>query len=316
MDKPPTNTDGAPPSHRKTAVLTIGAVGVVYGDIGTSPLYAFREALRPAAADGITNAEILGVTSLLIWALILIVTLKYVVFLLRADNGGEGGVLALYALVQDTSRRSGGLFFLGIAGAALFFGDAIITPAISVLSAIEGLKLLTPTLDPYIVPIAIGILTALFIIQSRGTGPLARWFGPITVLWFIAMAVGSLDEIAAEPGVLAALSPLHAVSFLGEHGIVGFVVLGAVFLAITGAEALYADLGHFGRLPIRLAWFLLVLPALTMNYLGQAALVTSNPAALSNPFFLLVPDWALPPMVALATVATVIASQAVITGAC
>ncbi|SNT27073.1 potassium transporter Kup [Tropicimonas sediminicola] len=299
----------------RTATLTLGAVGVVYGDIGTSPLYAFREALRPAAADGATQAEIMGVVSLLLWALILIVTLKYVLFLLRADNRGEGGILALFALVQSFPQRSGAVFFLGVAGAALFFGDAIITPAISVLSAVEGLKLVTPVFEPFVLPIAVGILGGLFLIQSGGTGPLARWFGPITVLWFLAMGAAGVVQIVAQPAVLGALNPAHAIGFLGEHGRVAFVVLGAVFLAVTGAEALYADLGHFGRLPIRLAWFALVFPALSLNYLGQGALVLGNPQALSDPFFLMVPPWALPGLVVLATLATVIASQAVITGA-
>ncbi len=316
-----TPSDSLDPHERRTLerpgtlALTVGAVGVVYGDIGTSPLYAFREALRPAAANGITEAEVLGVASLLIWALILIVTLKYVIFLMRADNGGEGGVLSLYALVRDTPRGAGGLFVLGIVGAALFFGDAIITPAISVLSAVEGVKLVTPVLEPWILPITVAIITALFLVQNRGTGPLARWFGPITVLWFVAMALAGLAEVIAMPAVAFALNPLMALTFLAEHGLVGVVVLGAVFLAVTGAEALYADLGHFGRRPIRLAWFGLVFPALALNYLGQAALVLRTPDALDNPFFLLVPEWIRPGMVALATVATVIASQAVITGA-
>lgn len=312
---PPIEPAEGQSGHARTAALTIGAVGVVYGDIGTSPLYAFREALRPAAADGLTAPEVLGVVSLLLWALILIVTLKYVLFLLRADNRGEGGILALVALVQSFPQRSGAVFFLGVAGAALFFGDAIITPAISVLSAVEGLKLVTPVFDPYILPISMVILGALFIVQSRGTGPLARWFGPVTALWFLAMGAAGLAQIVAVPSVLVAINPAYALAFLSEQGLVAFVVLGAVFLAVTGAEALYADLGHFGRGPIRIAWFALVFPALALNYLGQGALVLSDPAALEDPFFLLVPGWALPGMVLLATLATVIASQAVITGA-
>ncbi|TFL16015.1 potassium transporter Kup [Jannaschia formosa] len=300
----------------RTLGLTIGAVGVVYGDIGTSPLYALREALRPAAADGLAPAEVIGVVSLLLWALILIVTAKYVLFLLRTDNRGEGGVLALFALVQSGTRRGGlALFVLAIAGAALFFGDAIITPAISVLSAVEGLKLVTPVVEPYVLPLTIVILTGLFAIQSRGTGPLARWFGPITALWFLAMGVLGIMQIVEAPAILAAFNPAFAAGFLAEHGLVAFFVLGAVFLAVTGAEALYADLGHFGRRPIQYAWFALVFPSLTLNYLGQGALVLSDPSALENPFFLLAPDWALLPLVILATVATVIASQAVITGA-
>ena len=299
----------------RTAALSLGAVGIVYGDIGTSPLYAFREAIRPAAADGLSEAEVFGVVSLLLWALILIVTLKYVLFLLRADNRGEGGILSLVALVQDHPRRSGVVFVLGVSGAALFFGDAIITPAISVLSAVEGLKLVTPVLEAYVLPISIGILVSLFMVQSRGTGPLARWFGPITAIWFLAMGAAGVAQIVDAPGILWAFDPRYALSFMTEHGTVGFVVLGAVFLSVTGAEALYADLGHFGRKPIQLAWFLLVLPALALNYLGQGALVLQTPSAVSDPFFLMVPPWALPGLVVLATIATVIASQAVITGA-
>lgn len=301
--------------HGRTAALTLGAVGVVYGDIGTSPLYAFREALRPAAADGLTEAEVLGVVSLLLWALVLIVTLKYVLFLLRADNRGEGGVLSLFALVQKHPQRTGVVFLLGVIGAALFFGDAIITPAISVLSAVEGLKLITPMFEPYILPISVAVLFALFLVQSRGTAMLARWFGPITALWFLAMAAAGLAQIMVHPGVLVALNPAYAANFISQQGLVAFIVLGAVFLAVTGAEALYADLGHFGRRPIQIAWFMLVFPALGLNYLGQGALVLTHPEALENPFFLLVPTWALPGMVLLATLATVIASQAVITGA-
>lgn len=315
-DLPTAASGQASPARRsQLATLSLGAVGVVYGDIGTSPLYAFREALRPAAADGVTEAEVFGVTSLLIWALILIVTLKYVLFLLRADNRGEGGMLALFALVETLPRWSASAFVLAIIGAALFFGDAIITPAISVLSAVEGLKLITPVFDDYVLPISVAILLALFLVQSRGTGPLARWFGPVTAVWFIAMALAGLVQIAAMPSVLQAINPAHAVAFLTEHGLVAFIVLGAVFLAVTGAEALYADLGHFGRRPIQIAWFALVFPALAINYLGQGALVLANPGAMDNPFFLLVPAWALPGMVVLATLATVIASQAVITGA-
>ncbi len=300
---------------KRAAALTIGAVGIVYGDIGTSPLYAFREALRPAAADGLTQAEILGVVSLLLWALILIVTLKYVLFLLRADNRGEGGILSLVALVQRKPKRFGVAFGLGVSGAALFFGDAIITPAISVLSAVEGLKLVTPLFEPYVIPIAIGILVSLFMVQSRGTGPLARWFGPITAIWFLVMGAAGVAQILGDPSILWAFDPRFALSFMMEHGKVAFVVLGAVFLAVTGAEALYADLGHFGRKPIQIAWFALVFPALVLNYLGQGALVLQTPSAVSDPFFLMVPSWALPGLVILATIATVIASQAVITGA-
>ena len=297
--------------------LTLGSIGVVYGDIGTSPLYAFREAIIAATAGGeVTQSAVLGVLSLIFWALIVIVTLKYVVILLRADNNGEGGTLTLMALAQRALGRSTPLLFLlGTISGALFYGDAVITPALSVLSAVEGLKVATPAFEPYVVPLTVLILFALFAVQSRGTAQVAAFFGPITLVWFIAIAIAGICQIAAMPSVLYALNPWHAVSFLGSHGVIGLVTLGAVFLAVTGAEALYADLGHFGRHPIQFAWIALVLPALVLNYLGQGALVLANPKAIENPFFLLYPDWALLPMVALATAATVIASQAVITGA-
>ncbi len=297
--------------------LTLGSIGVVYGDIGTSPLYAFREAIVAATAGGeVTRAAVLGVLSLIVWALIVIVTLKYVLLLLRADNNGEGGTLTLMALAQRALGRSTPvLFLLGTISGALFYGDAVLTPALSVLSAVEGLKIATPAFEPYVVPLTVAILVALFAVQSRGTAQVAGVFGPIMLVWFVVIAAGALVQIAAAPSVLAALSPTHAITFLGSHGTIGLITLGAVFLAVTGAEALYADLGHFGRRPIQYAWIVLVLPALVLNYLGQGALVLSNPKAIENPFFLLFPDWALLPMVLLATAATVIASQAVITGA-
>ena len=296
--------------------LTLGSVGVVYGDIGTSPLYAMREALLHSQEGGISREEVLGVTSLLLWALLFIVTLKYVLFLLHADNRGEGGTLSLMALAQAALGRTTTIVFaLGVTGAALFYGDAMITPAISVLSAVEGLKLITPIFDPYVIPITVAILIGLFAVQRHGTGKVAAYFGPITAVWFLVMAALGLHHIGDDPGVLAAFSPLHAVTFMTEHGVIGFVVLGSVFLAVTGAEALYADMGHFGRGPIQVAWILLVFPALALNYLGQGALILKQPDALANPFFLLAPAWALPPLVLLATIATVIASQAVITGA-
>jgi len=297
--------------------LTLGSIGVVYGDIGTSPLYAFREAILAATAGGeVTPAAVYGVLSLIFWALIVIVTLKYVLLLLRADNNGEGGTLTLMALAQRALGRSTPfLFLLGTISGALFYGDAVITPALSVLSAVEGLKVATPAFEPYIVPLTVIILVALFAVQSRGTAQVAAFFGPITLIWFIAIAIVGVQHIAANPSVLHALNPWHAISFLGTHGTIGLVTLGAVFLAVTGAEALYADLGHFGRHPIQFAWLVVVLPALALNYFGQGALVLANPKAIENPFFLLYPDWALLPMVALATAATVIASQAVITGA-
>jgi KUP system potassium uptake protein len=296
--------------------LTLGSIGVVYGDIGTSPLYAFRESIQHAAHDGLTRAEVVGVTSLLLWALILIVTVKYVMVLLRADNNGEGGTLSLLALAEGAiGRRTPFVFALGAAGAALFYGDAIITPAISVMSAVEGLKLVTPFFDPYVIPITLVILVALFVVQSKGTGAVAAWFGPITLVFFAAIAAAGLVHVFDDPAIFLAFDPSNAVRFMIDEKVIGFVVLGSVFLAVTGAEALYADMGHFGRAPIRFAWLTVVFPALALNYLGQGAFVLANPAAIENPFFLMVPDWALLPMVVLATAATVIASQAVITGA-
>jgi KUP system potassium uptake protein len=299
-------------------LLTLSSIGVVYGDIGTSPLYALREAVTAAVGVGgvPTRAAVLGVLSLILWALIVVVTLKYVVILLRADNKGEGGTLALMALAQHAIGKSTGtLVLLGIISGALFYGDAVITPALSVLSAVEGMKIATPAFDPYVVPLTVVILLALFAVQSRGTAKVAAFFGPITLIWFIAIAVAGIWQIVTDPSVLAAVNPLYAVRFLVSHGMVSLFTLGAVFLAVTGAEALYADLGHFGRRPIQAAWIAVVLPALALNYFGQGALVLANPKTIENPFFLLYPDWALLPMVAFATIATVIASQAVITGA-
>jgi KUP system potassium uptake protein len=298
--------------------LTIGCVGVVYGDIGTSPLYAVREAVVAAVGEGnpVTENAVFGVLSLIIWSLLIVVTAKYVFILLRADNRGEGGTLSLMALAQRAlGRPSGMILLLGITGAALFYGDSMITPAISVLSAVEGVKIATPAFEHYVLPLTAMILAALFAVQSRGTAAVSAFFGPVMVLWFFAIAAIGVLQIFSAPHVLLALSPSYAVDFMVEHGLIGFVTLGAVFLAVTGAEALYADLGHFGRKPIQAAWLVLVFPALVLNYFGQGALLIARPAAIENPFFLLYPDWALLPMVALATVATVIASQAVITGA-
>ncbi len=313
----PANGNGEPHSSASFWALTVGSVGVVYGDIGTSPLYAFREAVTAASAGGtLTRDAVLGVLSLILWALIVVVTLKYVLILLRADNKGEGGTLALMALAQRALGKSAGAVVLcGIISAALFYGDAIITPALSVLSAIEGLKLVTPAFDHYIVPLTVVILVALFAVQSRGTAKVAAFFGPITAVWFIAIAIPGMAFVAGNPEVLLAFYPGYAVTFLASHGVIGLITLGAVFLAVTGAEALYADLGHFGKRPIQIAWVGLVLPSLAVNYLGQGALVLADPKAIENPFFLLYPAWALLPMVVLATAATVIASQAVITGA-
>jgi KUP system potassium uptake protein len=302
--------------------LALGSIGVVYGDIGTSPLYAFREAIN--AASGPLHGEVprdtvVGVVSLILWALFIIVTLKYVVILLRADNNGEGGTLTLMALASRAvgrySKAAGVVALLGIVSAALFYGDAVITPALSVLSAVEGLDVATPTFEPYVVPITIAILLVLFAFQSRGTAKVAALFGPVMAVWFVAIAIPGVAWIVAEPGILSAFNPFHGVFFLLHHGIIGLFTLGAVFLAVTGAEALYADLGHFGRGPIQIAWLALVLPSLALNYLGQGALVFANPKAMANPFFQMYPEWALMPVVVLATVATVIASQAVITGA-
>ncbi len=298
--------------------LTIGSIGVVYGDIGTSPLYAFRESVLAAVGPNAPATEpvVLGILSLIIWALLLIVTVKYVLILLRADNNGEGGTLALMALASRAlAGRAGVVILLGIISGALFYGDAIITPALSVLSAVEGLKVATPAFDQFVVPITVLILIILFSVQSRGTAKVAAFFGPVMIVWFCAIAVGGLWHIARNPVVLFAVNPWYGVDFLIHHGIIALFTLGAVFLVMTGAEALYADLGHFGRGPIRFAWLTVVLPALTINYLGQGALVLANPKSIENPFFLLYPHWALLPMVVLATAATVIASQAVITGA-
>jgi KUP system potassium uptake protein len=296
--------------------LLVGSVGVVYGDIGTSPLYAFREALATAKGDGIIEpVEVYGVTSLILWALTLIVTVKYVIFLLRMDNKGEGGTLSLMAMARKALGGSTIVFGFGLLGSALFYGDAVITPAISVLSAVEGIKLVAPAFSEYVVPLTLVIIVVLFAVQSRGTAKVAMFFGPITVLWFLVMAIVAVPHIAERPDVFMALNPYYGLNYLGHHGPSGLVALGAVFLAVTGAEALFADLGHFGRRPIQIAWLGLVFPALILNYLGQAALVMTDPEAIENPFFLLAPEWGLLPMVLLATVATVIASQAVLTGA-
>ncbi len=316
-DQPVATASGEAHSTAAFSTLLLGSIGVVYGDIGTSPLYAFREAVTAASGSAAgTTGAVLGVLSLVLWALIVVVTLKYVVILLRADNNGEGGTLALMALAQRAlGTKSAGIILLGIISGALFYGDAVITPALSVLSAIEGMKLATVALEPYVVPLTVVILLALFSVQSHGTARVAAFFGPLMALWFVVIAVAAIPHIVRHPEVLFAFNPLHAVSFMLNHGVIGLVTLGAVFLAVTGAEALYADLGHFGKRPIQTAWLVIVLPSLALNYLGQGALVLGNPSAIENPFFLMYPSWALVPMVVLATIATVIASQAVITGA-
>jgi len=301
------------------AALTLAALGIVYGDIGTSPLYAAKEVFNPSHGIALDTGTLLGGISAIFWALMIVVSLKYVTLIMRADNKGEGGIMALLALsstaVQRFPRWRVVLPMLGAFGAALFYGDAVLTPAVTVLSAVEGLEIGTTALKPFVVPIAVGIIVALFMFQRHGTAVVGRLFGPVMLVWFSTLAIAGVFCIAREPAILAAVNPLHALRFLTAHGWASFVVLGAVVLAVTGAEALYADMGHFGRAPIRTAWFGLVFPALALNYLGQGALLMSNPAAVGNPFFLMFPGWALYPMVGLATMAGVIASQATISGA-
>ncbi|MFA5912476.1 MAG: potassium transporter Kup [Burkholderiales bacterium] len=314
-----TSSAGGSTARSSLTVLSLAALGVVYGDIGTSPLYAFKEALTGAHGLPFTETNVLAVLSMMFWSITLIVSLKYVSIVLRFDNGGEGGILALLALATRLTRARPRLAWtaamLGIFGASLFYGDAIITPAISVLSAVEGLSVATPAFEHWIVPITIAILVGLFVIQAHGTGTLGKLFGPVMVVWFLTLAALGAVSIAHTPGVLAALDPRYALSFAWRSPGLSFLVLGAVFLALTGAEALYADMGHFGAKPIRLAWFGLVFPALMINYFGQGALVLRDHAAIKNPFYLLAPKELLMPLVLLATVATVIASQATISGA-
>ncbi len=303
--------------HARVWALALSSIGVVYGDIGTSPLYAFRLAIVAATGSGpVTSDAVFGVASLIIWALIIVVTLKYVLILLRADNNGEGGELSLMALAQRVLQKGKSVVvLLGMIGAALFYGDAMLTPAVTVLSAVEGLKLVTPIFDEYPVPLTILILIVLFSVQRRGTARVGAFFGPVMLVWFAIMAALGLLHIVAGPGILAAANPVHAVRFLLDNGFVGLLTLGGVFLAVTGAETLYTDLGHFGRRPIQRAWFLVVFPALALNYLGQGALLLAQPEAIDSPFFRLAPDWAILPFVLMATAASIIASQAVITGA-
>ena len=296
-------------------MLCLASLGIVYGDIGTSPLYALRECFYGEHAVSPTHANVLGVLSLILWSLILIISVKYLILILRADNRGEGGILALATLVSDVASGGKYLFLLGLFGAALLYADGMITPAISVLGAVEGLHVATPLFDAYVVPIAVVILAGLFLFQSRGTTGVGAVFGPITMLWFGAISLLGLHQIIRAPEVLAAINPLHSFEFFINNGWRGFVVLGAVFLVVTGGEALYADIGHFGTAPIRLTWFAVVLPALTLNYFGQGALLLVEPESAVNPFFRMAPSWALYPMVVLATAAAVIASQAIISGA-
>jgi KUP system potassium uptake protein len=307
--------------HRPTSsriALTLAALGVVYGDIGTSPLYAVKETFNPNHGISLSTENILGGLSAIFWALMIVVSVKYVILVMRADNKGEGGIMALLALassaVRDHPQWRPTIMLLGVFGASLFYGDAVLTPAISVLSAVEGLEVGTNAFKPYVVLIAVGVVVALFALQRKGTSVVGVLFGPITVLWFLAIAALGVVAIARNPEVLRALDPLHALAFVTQHGGASFVVLGSVLLAFTGAEALYADMGHFGKGPIRIAWFGLVFPALILNYFGQGALLIASPNALENPFYLLAPAWALYPMVVLATAATVVASQATISG--
>src|SRR5229473_2535568 len=298
--------------------LILGALGVVYGDIGTSPLYTIKQCIDSIGGT-ITSTSVYGVLSLIAWSLFIVVTLKYVIVIMRTDNRGEGGILALTALALRTTSRTGRrhrwILGAGLIGAALFYGDGVITPAISVLSAVEGLKVATPVFEPYILPITVILLLALFLVQRRGTAMVGGFFGPIMALWFVVIGLLGAIEIVKQPGILWALNPYYGIALLADDPWRGFALLGAVVLAVTGAEALYADMGHFGRTPIRIAWFRLVFPALLLNYFGQGGLLLSTPGSLENPFYLLAPDWALFPMVVLASAATVIASQAVISGA-
>jgi KUP system potassium uptake protein len=302
--------------HPVRAALLLGALGVVFGDIGTSPIYAFRESLR-AAGSAAAQSTVLGILSLVFWAVVLVVAVKYVLFVMRADNHGEGGTMALISLALPAAGRLRGvLLTIGLGGASLFFGDAMITPAISVLSAVEGLQIATPVFKPYVVPLAAIVLVALFAIQSRGSGRVGRLFGPVMAAWFVVLGLAGIAHIVARPAVLVSLDPRYALAYLGHaDSWVAFTVLGSVFLAVTGGEALYADMGHFGRRAIRIDWFALVMPALVLNYLGQGALVLNDPAAAADPFFFLFPGWLLVAVVGLTTAATVIASQAVISGA-
>jgi len=305
------------PHKSRVPFLILAALGVVYGDIGTSPLYALRECFSGTHPIPVTEANVLGVLSLILWSLIITVSVKYLLFVMRADNGGEGGILALVALVRSKvgERAHWFLIPIGLFGAALLYGDGMITPAISVLSAVEGLGVATDVFEPFVVPITVVILILLFMAQRRGTAGIGKVFGPIMIVWFVAIAALGIPHVAHTPIVLASINPGHATGFVMAHRLGSFVTLGAVFLSVTGAEALYADMGHFGRTPIRIAWFALVLPSLVLNYLGQGALLLSDPSSAEFPFYHLVPAWGLYPMVVLSTIATVIASQAVISGA-
>ncbi|MEQ1860130.1 MAG: potassium transporter Kup [Chthoniobacteraceae bacterium] len=310
----PSSSGDARTNRRRLLTLTLAALGIVYGDIGTSPLYAMRECFHGPHAIAASPANILGILSLIFWALVIVISVKYLVFILRADNRGEGGILALSALVAQV-KSSTVLVVLGVFGAALLYSDGMITPAITVLSAVEGLEVAMPGLEAFIEPIAIVILIGIFLVQSRGSAKIGALFGPVMLVWFGAIAALGVMQIAREPGVFAALSPLNAADFFARNGWHGFIILGAVFLVVTGGEALYADIGHFGVRPIRLGWFVVALPGLMLNYLGQGALLLRDPAAAANPFYEMAPAWALYPLIVLATAAAIIASQALITGA-
>lgn len=301
---------------RSLPAVTLAAIGVVYGDIGTSPLYTLRECLSGQFGFGVEPHSVFGFLSLIFWLLVLVVSLKYLTYVMRADNAGEGGILTLMSLAgRNTSdRMTSVLVIMGLIGGSFFYGEVVITPAISVMSAMEGLEIAAPAMDSYIVPLSIVVLTLLFMIQKHGTGSVGKLFAPVMLIWFLTLGVLGVRGIIANPEVLQALNPMYAVRFFIEYKAVSFFALGAVVLAITGVEALYADMGHFGKFPIRLAWFTVVLPSLVLNYFGQGALLLKNPEAIKNPFFLLAPDWALIPLMVLATLATVIASQAVISG--
>jgi KUP system potassium uptake protein len=306
-------------SNKKLGALTVGAIGVVFGDIGTSPLYALKESFAPAHGIPLSQGTVFGILSVMFWAMMALVTVKYLVFMMRADNKGEGGILALTALAQRCFRASSRarwlVISLGIFGASMFYGDAIITPAMTVLSAIEGLNVATPAFEKFVMPISIGILVGLFAIQRHGTATIGKFFGPTMVLWFIVLAALGIAQIAQHPGIIKAINPWYSWQFFIEHKTAAWLTLGAVVLCVTGGEALYADMGHFGKRPIRYGWFALVWPALFINYLGQGALVLADPAAIKNPFYLMAPSWALIPLIVLATAAAIIASQAVISGA-
>ncbi|MEO0316926.1 MAG: hypothetical protein RL404_603 [Pseudomonadota bacterium] len=306
-------------AHASTAALVLAAVGIVFGDIGTSPLYALKECFSPEHGIPYSHGAVLGILSMIFWALLVVVTLKYVAFVLRADNNGEGGVLSLMALALRSARSDKHhyivLLMLGALGACMLLGESVITPAISVLSAVEGLEVIHPDLKRFVIPITLVIVVALFMIQRYGTAAVGRFFGPIMVIWFVSLAAFGIASVMKNPEILAAVNPLHAAAFISEHTLQAYIVMGSVVLVVTGVEALYLDMGHFGRRPVRLAWLLVALPALMINYFGQGALMLSNPEAATNPFFLMLPEWALWPMIGMATIATVIASQAVISGA-